>query len=308
MLISVSLRLNHKMKSKYYRLSIFFAVVIITGLLLYRTAIVQVISAVLHRQGSSHGVFVPFISLYFLWFKLDDLKKIECHYNYYGIILLLPGIILSIPKIGTFHVQFLGFIVFIAGLIFLIFGKKCFKHMAFPTFFLITMIPIPKDIYMAIANYCRHIATSGSLKVISLFGISYFRDGWLVQLPNALLNINIGCSGIRYLVSYFVFGLAYAYLFRNTTKARVLIVALTVPISHLASILRLAVIFILTYTIGPKMAEYWPHVITSWIVFFVILMGSISIDQYFLKRKYAGRLGSEEAERLKSGEARTIGG
>ena len=155
------------------------------------------------------------------------------------------------------------------------------------------MIPIPDNVYIPLANYCRHIATTGSLKVISLFGISYFRDGWLVQLPNALLKINIGCSGIRYLISYFVFGLAYAYLFRSTTKARVLIVLLTIPISHFASICRLVAIYVLTYNFGPHMAEYWPHVITSWIVFFVILITCIAADQFFQKHRFARTLAKQ---------------
>ncbi len=287
-------------KSKYYRLSITFILATLAGLFIYQTAIIKVISAVLHRQDSSHGVFVPFLSLYFLWLLRDKLKEIELQSNYFGIIFLLVGLFFPITKIGTFHLQFLGFIIFTAGLIYVIFGKEFFKYIAFPLFFLVTMIPIPENIYDTLANYLRHISTGGSLKIISFFGISYFREGWLVQLPNALLKVNMGCSGIRYLVSYVVFGIAYAWLYRETTGKRLLIVVLTIPVSLFASICRLTAIFILTYIFGPHMAEYWPHVIISWTVFFVILITCLATDQYFQKRQYARRLGG--------GEARTLGG
>ena len=153
----------------------------------------------------------------------------------------------------------------------------------FPLFFLITMTPIPEDLFNSIANFIRYISTNWSLKVISLLGIPYFREGWLIQLPNALMKVNIGCSGIRYLLSYFVFGIAYAWFYKNTMRSKVLTVALTIPISLFASVCRLTAIFVLAYTFGPRMAEHWPHVIISWIVFFVILITVIATDQYFQK-------------------------
>jgi len=286
------------MKKIYYRLFIFIVSTILAALFIYQSAIIKVISAVLHREGSSHGVFVPFLSLYFLWLKRADLKKNEPQYNYWGIILIALGAIVPLFNFGDFQLNFLSFIVFFAGIICLIFGKEFFKNIMFPLFFLITMIPIPENIYESMANYLRHISAGGSLKIISLFGISYFREGWFVQLPNALLKVNIGCSGIRYLISYFVFGLAYAWLFRETTGGRLLVVALTIPVSLFASICRLTAIFILTYNFGPRMAEHWPHIITSWIVFFLILITGIAADQYFQKHRYARRLGGEEARTL----------
>ena len=166
------------MKDKYYRLSIFIIFTILSGLLIYKTAIIQVISTVIHREGSSHGVFVPFLSLYFLWLKRDDLKKIKTKYNYSGIIFILIGLILPVFKIGTFHLQFLGFIIFLSGLLYVLFGREFFKNIMFPLFFLITMCPIPESLYESLANFTRHISTGGSLKIISLFGISYFKEGW----------------------------------------------------------------------------------------------------------------------------------
>ena len=104
------------MKNKYYQLSIFIILAILAGMFIYKAALIQVISAVIHREGSSHGVFVPFLALYFIWLKRDDLIKIEPKYNYYGIIFILIGLFLSVFKIGTFHLQFLGFIIFLAGI------------------------------------------------------------------------------------------------------------------------------------------------------------------------------------------------
>jgi exosortase len=114
-----------------------------------------------------------------------------------------------------------------------------------------------------------------------VFGITFYKEGLLIHLPNAVLSIAIGCSGIRYLVSYFVFGIAYAYLYREASKSRLLVVLSTIPISLAASVCRLTAIFILTYIFGPRMAEYWPHVFISWSVFFGVLLIGISADRFF---------------------------
>jgi len=286
------------MKNNYYRLAIVIILAILSGLFIYETAIIKVISAVLHREGSSHGVFVPFLALYFIWLKRDMIRKIKPQFDYAGIVLIVLGSILPLFNIGNFQLHFLCFIVFIAGLFSSILGRAFFKEIFFPLFFLVTMIPIPENLYESLAKFTRHISFGGSLKIISLMGIPYLKQGWLIQLPNAQLQVATSCSGIRYLISYVVFGLAYAWLYRDKLKDRLLIVALTIPISLFASICRLTVIFILTYTLGPYMAEHWPHIITSWIVFFTILMTFIAIDQYFQKQQHMKRLKSDKVRML----------
>jgi len=257
---------------------------LLAGLFLYNTAVTSVIGAVLHRQGSSHGVFVPFLSGIFFWMNRNSIRKIELRYDYLGIPLLAIGGFFPLFTIGTYHLQFLSFIIFIAGLIIIHLGRKYFKEISFPLLFLITMIPLPKDIHLALANYIRNVSFGVSSWIISLLGVTFMKEGLLIYLPNAVLKVNLGCSGIRYLISFFVFGIAYAYLYRTTTWGRLIIIASTIPISLLASILRLTAIFLLTYIFGPHMAEYWPHVIISWSVFFTVLIVSVASDRFFHTR------------------------
>jgi len=273
------------MNPKTTRIAIFIILSALAGIVFYNDAIARIFTVVTHREGSSHGVFVPFLAAYFLWLKWDTLKDLKLETSYPGIALMAIGLVFPILHLGTFHIQFIAFIIFLAGAVYLVLGREMFKHTAFPIFFLITMTPIPETVYEGLANYSRHIAFGGSLKIISALGIPYFKDGWLIQLHNALLHVAISCSGIRYLISYFVFGLAYAYITRDNPWHRVLIVALTIPISHVASIMRLTVIFVMTHVFGPFWSQHRPHVVLSWAVFAVILFASIALDQWLQKRR-----------------------
>ncbi len=285
-------------KSKYYRLSVFMILTILSGLFVYNTAINRVIYAILHSEGSGHGVFIPFLLLYFLWIKRNDLKIFKPEYNLMGIVFVLIGLFFSISKLFTFHLQFIGFIIFLAGLVYVLFGKEVFRITLFPIFFLITMIPIPSNFNNSLASIIRHISFVGSTKIISLLGISYVKEGWLIQLPNVVLEVTTGCSGIRYLISFVVFGIAYAWLYRDTLKGRLLIVALTIPVSIFANICRLTIIYIMVYNFGSYMAEPQPHNIIGRIVFFVVLIACVAADHHFQKRRYVTKLRRQEARMM----------
>jgi hypothetical protein len=58
-----------------------------------------------------------------------------------------------------------------------------------------------------------------------------------------------------------------------------------VPLAITGGVLRLSVIFISAYYIGPIMVEHRPHVMLSWTVFTVLLVGVIGVDRYVAKRK-----------------------
>ena len=276
------------MKDIHKRYLIVGAVSLIAGLTLYRRAIFEVVAAVLNREGSSHGVFIPFLTAYFIWTRKADLAGASAKKNPWGLVFCAFGLLpLLVPSAG-YHVKFIGYIFFLSGIVLSGLGGAYFKVAAFPLFFLITMVPINGRAYYEFADLMRGITFEGALAVISIFDITAFRSGWYLHLPDTTLEVAKSCSGIRYLVSYVVFGMAYAYLMKRTLAGRLATVAATIPISLGASILRLSFIFLGAYYISPQMAEYWPHVIISWSVFFAVLMGSIYLDQYFMKRWETG--------------------
>ena len=116
-------------------------------------------------------------------------------------------------------------------------------------------------------------------------GVLLHRNGFHIDLPNTRLYIAHGCSGIRYLLSYLVFGLAYACIFKKSFKARVLVVMGALPLSIVGGVLRLWIIFFSAYYIGPIMVEHRSHVLLSWSVFTLLLVGVIFVDQYVLRRR-----------------------
>jgi exosortase len=275
-----------------------FLIVIIlaalAGLTIYLDAIIHVMSEVLNRSDSSHGVFVPFLAAFFLWSLRDRLRETDTRFSWAGAALAAACLALSLAWAEALELQFVLYIGLVCGLVWALLGGAMFRIVAFPLVFLITMTPLPQDLYNRIADLSRTIAFGGSLKILSLLGIPHFREGWYIQLPNAVLLVNHACSGIRYLISYVVFGFAYAFLYKSSFAGRSLTVLAAIPLSIMASIGRLTIIFALTYWVSPFWSQHRPHVILSWFVFFGFLLLAIAVDQWLGRKKEVGKLRSSE--------------
>ena len=268
-------------ENRKIRLFIFFAMMILS-LGIYSSCLSDLIVSVLRREGSSHGVFVPFISLFLLWKRREEIKKLEPAFA------LLPGSIIVIMSLLMLFIAgdntmnalpALSFFLMMAGVVMATFGKNIFKKVCFPLLFLVSMIPLPTSIYTQIAEWMRSVSTAGSIWIAQLCGVPLSREGYLINFPDINLFVSTGCSGIRYLISYLVFGFAYAFIFKKTIKSRILVIIATIPISVIAGVIRIGVIFISAYYIGAFMAGPRVHILLSWFVFVGILAGLIVTDR-----------------------------
>lgn len=258
------------------------------GVTIYSKSLYALGAAVLHRLGSSHGLFVPFISVYLVGLKLDKIKKMPPQNA------LVPGgamigmgfVLLRLSRNSEgIGIPIFSFILIAGGLIFVLFGKVIFREIVFPMFFLLAMIPLPETAYNQIAEWMRQATTLGAVTLTKLIGIPLYREGFDVFLPDSHLHVGYSCSGIRYLLSYLVFGVFYAFRFKRSFTSRALVVIGAVPLSIVGGVLRLGIIFSSCYLIGPIMIEHNPHVILSWTVFTVMLAGLIAVDRHVYRKK-----------------------
>ena len=264
------------------RLILLGAILLVLGFSLYRATLEQLAFSVLHREGSSHGIFVPFISAFFLWTRWSRLKSSPVASDpALGTAVALLGLAVFFLSKDSPDIAFSAgsFVVVSAGLVLCLLGKRIFKHAAFPLFFLLAMIPLPEGIYLQIANTMKEINTAGSVWLVKTFGVPVYREGYTIFLPELTLLVAPSCSGVRYLLSYFVFGLAYAFFFKESLPGRLAVVVATLPLSIVAGVLRLSTIFLAAHHISPTLAEHRPHVVISWAVFTALLALGVATDR-----------------------------
>ena len=286
-----SAELEGKGELRRERWLILFLTLGVLGLTVYADPLRSLLSDVLQRRGSSHGLFVPFISGYLVWLNLDKIREAKPRSD------LLPGVAAMMAGSALFYLcggepghglPVLSFLLVASGLLLVLLGQALFREVRFPLFFLVAMIPLPEAFYSQVADWMRHTSTWGALALLEPLDIPVHREGYDVYLPNIHLVVDEACSGVRYLLSYLAFGLAYGFRFKQEIRARTLVLVAALALSIAGGALRLGVVFSTAYYIGPVMTERHRHDFLSWSVFTALLVAAILADRYLEKRRHKG--------------------
>jgi exosortase len=301
-----AVRFEGKLAMKRERSLIFFSILAGLGVTIYLDPLYSLWAGVLNRSGSSHGLFVPFICGYLLWLRLDKIRGIKPKTALLpaGAVMMAGFVFFYFGRSGSgYSLQVLSYLLVAAGLLLLLFGQQVFKEVRFPLFFMAAMIPLPEAVYSQVADWMRLASTWGAVSLLGLVDIPLHRNGYDINLPNIDLVVGEGCSGIRYLLSYLAFSFAYAFRFKETGKARALVVMAALPLSVMGGMLRLSVVFSTAYYIGPVMTEQRPHEVLSWSVFAVLLVAAIGVDRHLATGRLKGFGRKGFGERISLGQS-----
>lgn len=265
---------------KTYKLQFVISFLLLAGL--YYPVIPSMIMDWYEDPNYSHGFIVPIIAGYFLYQRLNDLKKISVAPSNIGLVVIVAGLLqLTIAYVGTeYFTMRASLIVLLAGMVLYFFGKEVFKVVALPLGYLFFMVPLPYILYDAVAFPLKLLVAKYSVLFLGGIGISVWREGNIIMLHNTVLEVADACSGIRSLMSLLALSVAFAFLSQNTTLKRVIVIFSAVPIAIFANGLRVIVTGILAQYWGVRAAEGFFHEFAGLAVFGVavamlILAGAI---------------------------------
>ncbi len=258
----------------------------LASLLLFGAALVFLYHEVLYKlikdwfidPNYSHGLLLPLFSAYFIWLNREDLAKTPVSTGLSGLLWVATGLLLLLlgSVAGELFTQRVSFLfVLYGGLVFL-FGWPLARKLAFPVWLLLLAIPIPYVIYNALTFPLKLFATKMATSLLQAVGLSVYRDGNIIVLPNMVLEVIDACSGIRSLISLVAVCVILAYFVRRWVY-RVLLVLLSIPIAIGVNVLRIFVTGILSYHLGKEAAEGFFHTFSGLLVFMlsIFLVGAV---------------------------------
>lgn len=166
----------------------------------------------------------------------------------------------------------LSLVLFAASTVVFLFGWRHLRVLAFPTALLLLSVPIPSIVVTRITLPLQFVASATTEATLGVMNIPVLREGNVLVLPNATLQVAEACSGIRSLVSLIVVALIVARYAERRALARSLIVASAVPVAILVNSLRVTVTAVATVWAGPAAAEGLLHEALG-VVMFVMAIG-----------------------------------
>src|SRR3989339_265992 len=248
-----------------------FQIFILTAafLFVYQKAILKLISDWSTDPNFSHGFLIPFVALYMIWYKKNELAEVSFKPSLAGIIVIIGGMLIHVAgNLGSelFLMRF-SMIITLSGIIIYFCGFEIFKRILVPIAYLIMMIPIPAILWNQVAFPLQLFSAQISALAINLLNIPVFREGNILHLANTSLEVVDACSGIRSLTSLLALTGAFAFLAPLSTFKKWVLFLSAVPIAVAVNVIRLTITGAMAAWIGPETAHGFLHDMSGLIIF-----------------------------------------
>lgn len=216
----------------------------------------------------THGFFVPVFSLFLLWEGRAKLAALRLEPAWSGLIILAFALFaLIVGTLGAgFFLARISLLLLICGAVVFLAGWKHLAAISFPLAFLILMIP-SSTVSSHITLPLQTLAAKTASFLLTAVGVSAVREGNIILLPNARLEVAEACSGVRSLFSLITLTVIYGYLAESKIRVRILLALIAIPVSVVANAVRIAVTGVVVKYWGLEGAQGRLHLLSGWAIF-----------------------------------------
>jgi exosortase len=230
----------------------------------------------------SYGILVPFIVIYLLWHRREQLQDSLDGGRITGLVIAISGCALQIlsSRSGSFLLAGIALVMAILGTILYLWGPNCTKIAAAPVALLLLMIPLPAYVTGELSWRLQGVASTVSSMVLRVLGTPVLQEGNLLKLPNYALEVKQACSGSRSLFA--LIALAFVLGLSVTRKwwVRVLLVAVAPALAVGANILRIVGTGLIARRWGALAADESLHMIWGILVFVIAVLGLLGTQRF----------------------------
>jgi exosortase len=136
-----------------------------------------------------------------------------------------------------------------------------------PFVLLMLAVPLPALLFNQVALPLQFAASRLGVGMLDLAGVAALREGNIIVLDQATLEVAEACSGVRSLVSLLTLALFYGHLGAFGPAARVAVLVGVVPVVVVLNGLRVATTGWFAHAYGRETAFAFLHGASGWLFF-----------------------------------------
>ncbi|MBF0117768.1 MAG: exosortase/archaeosortase family protein [Desulfobacterales bacterium] len=260
------------MKKYKFNPILFNAIILILIVFLYYDVILDLFNDWIKKEQDSYGLVLAGLSVYFLFKKRKSLQEIENEIWLPGILIIILSILifLSGHLMIEYYSQEISLVFLISGIISYLYGKYTLKVLSLPILFLFLSIPLPAIIINDITLPLKLVASSVAASMLEIFAVPVFREGNILQIPGAVLEVVSACSGIHSIFALLIIGILMSQEFNSYIQKFVFLMFI-IPLSIFTNALRITITGLL-YKIGyGNIALHFYHEASGLLIFIVAL-------------------------------------
>jgi exosortase len=211
---------------------------------------------------NSAGLLVPFLAVYVLWTRREDLVGISVRRSlFWGIVVF--AFAQTIRGLGLYllygSAEMLSIILSVTALILILFGWATLRKVATVVLFLCLMLPWPHRIQSQISLPLQRWATNSAVFCLELLGYDVAQDGNVINIGSTSVAVAEACNGLRMVTAFLVISALMVLLANRGLWEKVAVLASSLPIAFLCNVIRLTVTAMLYRVIENESARDMIH-------------------------------------------------
>ena len=231
------------------------------ALVAYGPVLVRLIANWWQDTEYSHGLICVPLAAAIVWSRREELTSIRPVPSRAGLAGATAAIALLL--IGTLGAELfltrVSLLLFISSAVLYLFGWRHLRAVAFPLALVALSIPIPAILMTHVTLPLQFAASSAAETTLAGIGIPVLREGNVLVLPDATLQVAEACSGVRSMMSLLVIGVFIARIMDRHVATRIAIVAAAVPVTIFINAFRVTTTAVLTQFYGVAAAQGLIH-------------------------------------------------
>jgi exosortase C (VPDSG-CTERM-specific) len=248
-----------------------------------------------HSDLYSHALLIPLVTGYLIWCKRRELPAFgRGPVLPAGIPALIGAGLLLLYGVGLqrgwklsendyLSIMMLAFLCLLVAGAVLFLGLRTMRAIAFPTAFLLFMVPFPSVVERGIEIFFQHTSAAAAHALFALSGTPYLRDGLSFRLPDISIRVGEECSGIHSSLALFITSVLAGHLFFRSSWKRSLLALAVIPLGIIRNGFRIFTIAMLCVHVNPDMINSPIHR-RGGPVFFLLSLIPFSLLLYVLWR------------------------
>lgn len=191
----------------------------------------------------SSGLLVPFLALYVIWSRREQLASCPIRPTIWGLLLVMAA--QAIKFFGLFFMYIslerFSIVVSISGLVLMLFGWRIFHKVMMILGFLCLMLPLPVSIHNALILPLQSWSTASAVFCLEVMGYDVLRQGNIIDINGTTVAVAEACNGLRMIMAFFVIGGFIVLLTQRTRWVKILVFISGIPIALFCNTVRLVV-------------------------------------------------------------------
>jgi exosortase len=219
----------------------------------------------------SHGFVIAPLVGWLAWKRRGEIGRMPKAPSALGLVVVVGG--LAVLTLGTLAAELfltrISLLIFAAGVVVFLFGWRQLRPLAFPFALLVLTIPVPAIVVSRVTLSLQLVASTVAESALRAAGIAILREGNVLVLSNATLQVAEACSGIRSLMALLTLGLIVARGSHQGWAGRIAIIASAVPTAVLVNAWRVSASAFGAHWYGQAAIEGFVHDLLGWLMFLV---------------------------------------